>query len=460
MKTTKLSRCIALCPYRAVLMLFVIFLYLPLKAQVKMGDNLRVVTPQAVLELESKDKGFLLMRLTTLQMENISAFGTTPSSRRSIYGLMVFNTDSSCVAQYVDTNFTDRRGWRYLCGGNTRQVIRGARNGVQLDAPNLVLGGQLDRKTIDTLNNFNMEWETNGTGNFMVRKRSANKGDTTLFVGSSGNVGVGNGTPAQRLDVAGNVQFSQALMPAGNAGVNGQILVSRGTGMATVWKDSTRFLAEVLNQRPALDSLATAMSKSPVKDSLSSLLNQGDGFYFTAKGLTQNLLTNFDNSRTVADVFNNACQWGSSPTIVLNTLSATLSNSDGTITIGTDGLYELYAMVNVKITFTVSTAATETGGLGVNTVVVKCASGADAGTASNWTVVAGNRQPYVLSNTVSSSMFCTSLAQLKTGDRLRILCYRGTTSATVPSVTAANMADPGDIPATLLFKLTKVVGIR
>ncbi|WP_143305411.1 hypothetical protein [Chitinophaga vietnamensis] len=442
-------------------MLFIIVLSgFSIRAQVKMGDNLKTLTTQALLELESKDKGFLMPRLNTAQMQTISNFGSTATSRHPIYGLMVYNTDSACIAQYVDTNYTDTRGWRYLCGSNNKIIVRGARNGLQMDVSNVVLGGSLDRKTIDTLNGFNMEWETNGSGNFMVRKRTANKGDTTLFISNSGNTGFGVGSPAQRIDVAGNIQFSQALMPAGDPGKSGQVLISRGAGAAPVWKDSTQFLADVINKRPALDSLAKAMGQSPVKDSLSSMLNQGDGFYFTAKGLTQDLLNNFNNNFSFTDVFNNACQWGNSPTIVLNTLSATLSNSDGTITIGNAGLYELYALVNLRIAFTANTSATETGGIGVNTVVIRCPAGADATSSANWSVIAGNRQPYVLSNTVSSSMFCSSLAQLGSGDKLRVLCYRGTTSTTSPSISSANLADPGDIPMSFLFKLTKVVGIR
>ncbi len=49
------------------------------------------------------------------------------------------------------------------------------------------------------------------------------------------NVGIGTTTPSQKLDVAGNIQFSGALMPGGNAGAPGQVLVSQGAGTAPTW---------------------------------------------------------------------------------------------------------------------------------------------------------------------------------------------------------------------------------
>ncbi len=49
------------------------------------------------------------------------------------------------------------------------------------------------------------------------------------------NVGIGITTPTQKLDVVGNVQFSNALMPAGNAGTAGQVLTSSGAGVAPTW---------------------------------------------------------------------------------------------------------------------------------------------------------------------------------------------------------------------------------
>jgi hypothetical protein len=57
----------------------------------------------------------------------------------------------------------------------------------------------------------------------------------SIVLGSGANVGIGTATPAQKLDVVGNVQFSKALMPNGAAGTAGQVLTSAGAGVAPTW---------------------------------------------------------------------------------------------------------------------------------------------------------------------------------------------------------------------------------
>ncbi len=53
---------------------------------------------------------------------------------------------------------------------------------------------------------------------------------------STGFLGVGTTSPSQRLHVVGNVQFSGALMPNGNAGSSGQLLVSQGSATPPAWQ--------------------------------------------------------------------------------------------------------------------------------------------------------------------------------------------------------------------------------
>lgn len=49
-------------------------------------------------------------------------------------------------------------------------------------------------------------------------------------------IGIGTTTPASKLDVAGNVQFSNDLRPNGNPGTSGQLLTSQGTGLPPIWQ--------------------------------------------------------------------------------------------------------------------------------------------------------------------------------------------------------------------------------
>lgn len=49
------------------------------------------------------------------------------------------------------------------------------------------------------------------------------------------NVGIGISTPAQKLHVNGHLRFDGALMPNGNAGATGQVLISQGPGVAPIW---------------------------------------------------------------------------------------------------------------------------------------------------------------------------------------------------------------------------------
>jgi len=57
-----------------------------------------------------------------------------------------------------------------------------------------------------------------------------------LIVTQTGNTGINVSNPAEALDVAGSIQFSGALMPAGNAGASGQVLVSQGPGSPPLWQ--------------------------------------------------------------------------------------------------------------------------------------------------------------------------------------------------------------------------------
>jgi len=71
---------------------------------------------------------------------------------------------------------------------------------------------------------------------FFTREHTAGLREV-VRINSDGNVGISTTTPAQRLDVSGNAQFSGALMPAGNAGITTYVLSSTGSGNAPTWVD-------------------------------------------------------------------------------------------------------------------------------------------------------------------------------------------------------------------------------
>ena len=56
-------------------------------SQVKIGDRPEDIHPQAVLELESTDKGLLIPRMTTEQRDRAFSISSTPA------GMLIFNTN-------------------------------------------------------------------------------------------------------------------------------------------------------------------------------------------------------------------------------------------------------------------------------------------------------------------------------------------------------------------------------
>jgi hypothetical protein len=57
--------------------------------------------------------------------------------------------------------------------------------------------------------------------------------DTKMIIKNDGKIGIGTESPDEKLDVAGNIKFSGALMPNNNSGSSGQVLTSSGTGVPT-----------------------------------------------------------------------------------------------------------------------------------------------------------------------------------------------------------------------------------
>lgn len=106
--------------------------------------------------------------------------------------------------------------------------------------------------TLAPLSELKNYWFVNGNANAGLKKLGTTNSFDLPFITNNaerlritaaGNVGIGNSAPTQRLDVTGNVRFSGALMPGGNAGSLGYVLVSSGAGAPPTWQDGTGIIA-------------------------------------------------------------------------------------------------------------------------------------------------------------------------------------------------------------------------
>jgi predicted house-cleaning noncanonical NTP pyrophosphatase (MazG superfamily) len=94
-------------------------------AQVKIGNNPKVMLPGALLELEHDSKALVITRVTTTQMNAIQANE----------GMLVYNTTDSCIYQRTST------AWKSLCSGAniTSQNLTNGRGIIVMDGTGAVL---------------------------------------------------------------------------------------------------------------------------------------------------------------------------------------------------------------------------------------------------------------------------------------------------------------------------------
>ena len=83
---------------------------------------------------------------------------------------------------------------------------------------------------------------TNVSGDLRFFTNNANSFTEKMRMLSNGNVGIANTAPTEKLDVTGNVRFSNALMPNNLPGASGQVLVSQGAGVAPIWKSAANLI--------------------------------------------------------------------------------------------------------------------------------------------------------------------------------------------------------------------------
>ncbi|OFY82308.1 MAG: hypothetical protein A3F72_21790 [Bacteroidetes bacterium RIFCSPLOWO2_12_FULL_35_15] len=164
-------------------------------SQNNVGIGTTIPDASAILHLESTDKGILISRLTTAQM-NLVLF---PAN-----GLMVYNTDSSCFFYYKQT------AWFSLCNGGSTGItgVTGATGSTGLTGAT----GTAGTNGIDGVNGTN--GATGATGNTGL----------TGATGATGNNGI-NGTNGSN----------------GGGGISGGISNISDMGPVLNWQDCSRY---------------------------------------------------------------------------------------------------------------------------------------------------------------------------------------------------------------------------
>ncbi len=269
-------------------------------------NNVGIGTPtpnaKAILELMANDKGFLAPRVTTTQMLSISSSGVVPN------GLLVYNTTTECfnywktttlswkdmcsgglgngkdtiVIVHVDTLIsniiitdslfahvinTDSLFAHYIKTDslfshiiNTDSLFAhyiktdsiyahfGSFDSLNVGGKNItqIITDSIAAQAWLLKGNMALATYKLGTLNLQDLHIVANNTEKLTVASSTGYVGVNQTLPSQQLDVAGNLKFDFALMPAGVAGTTGDVLISKGAGLAPQWQNGST-LSTTLN---------------------------------------------------------------------------------------------------------------------------------------------------------------------------------------------------------------------
>lgn len=197
------------------LLLPALFVSYLIAAQQGVGINIdgSVPDPSAMLDVKSNNKGLLIPRMTSSEMEAI----VSPA-----LGLLVYETTSKAIWTYNGIAWKklgDGIQWttssNNIYNSNSGNVGIGTNNpeaklhlfgNMRIDGTNPIIQFQQSavNKGFLQLSGNNLRLGTNlgnTNGNFIVRMN----GEERLFIDSTGKVGIGTTTPGAKLEVAGSV---------------------------------------------------------------------------------------------------------------------------------------------------------------------------------------------------------------------------------------------------------------
>lgn len=228
-----------------------LFLSVAIFSQVAINTDHSVPDNSAMLDIKSSNKGLLIPRTTIASI-------ATPAK-----GLIVYDTATASIQYFNGSSWIDLSGaggnWNTLSGNiynaNIGNVGIGVTNPVaKLDIKTSdinpmkisgadpmyisLLEGNAYRGYFGSFagNAEDVDIGT-GLGNTTGKMHLTIQASPKLTVAANGNVGIGNMSPSNKLDVSGDINFTGNLRTNGSAGTNGQVLTSNGNASPT-WANS------------------------------------------------------------------------------------------------------------------------------------------------------------------------------------------------------------------------------
>lgn len=274
-------------PTKLSLFLLPMFLCTSICAQnVAINTTGAVANTSAMLDISSTNTGLLVPRVA-LTMTTASAPVAAPAT-----SLLVYNTATAADVTpgyyywggsawiRFDTNSND-----WLLNGNT---------GINDPAAPVTYGTSTLGATENWIGTIDANDVVIGTDNI----------ERLRIKQTTGNVGVGTANPLQKMHIVGNLRFDGALMPAGNAGTTGQVLVSQGAGTPPVWQSLGNLISnyKVSATRTLINSTSfiqiTGLTQTVVLTSNAQVMISTYGSLETTSTLN-------GGSGTIVQVFNN-----------------------------------------------------------------------------------------------------------------------------------------------------------